>query len=801
MIHKVEKITSVGRFRVFQAAGDIAFHQVTLIYADNGIGKTTLTSILRSLAGDDPSLVIKRLTTNASAPQAVQIIQRDPVAGDTHHTFRPTGWSNVFSNLEIFDVHFVNSNVYSGVTFSNDHGYNLHQFVVGAAGVTLRQQIEKNKADKAAARIEVDRIKNLLYAQVGNGLSATGIGDFLNITATDAIGIDAKITAAQAQLSQAQSAQIIQSLIALTALPALTVPFNLSAIITDLQMTMQHIQDAALNQLFETHCTDLRSNGLAEPERWLRNGYDYVKAKHQSSPDSALPCPFCQQPVGTRLDIVKAYSQKFNDIFNALVARLEGHKTTMQTYNVLASLQPIQHIGNQNATYSGTWAQYIPAATAPGLNFLPTSNAIQALCSAVINLLDQKISNPTAAPNVTEVTQLGNTLSITNASIATYNQGVQAFNQAITAFRSGIVTVAVAQAEVSRLSRIKKRVDPAIVTLCTQLISTDTSLKALEVAYPGLVSAQDTAATTFFSQYGTSVNTYLGNAFKTPFQITNVQNVQPVGRGTQSRFGYEITINGQPITFDTSQPNSTKECLSEGDKSTIAFSFFMAKLANDPHLADKVVVIDDPLSSLDSGRRQRTIGELITLARKVKQLIVLSHDGRFLYDLNRRLLKVVPTRGLQLSFDSATDSSNIVPFNLEKALQNAYFKSLDRMKDFIQSGTDVEKEDARGEIRKAIEAAIIFKFYNHLGGNVQGMFGQLIQRLEVALAAGQLAFRDPNGTQVIADLRELNDMSWDVHHGDSDVLNSVTPAPIALISVTELKAYLQKTLDLVDTRL
>ncbi len=49
MIHKIERITSIGKFRNYQATGDVAFKKLTLLYGDNGGGKTTLTAILRSL--------------------------------------------------------------------------------------------------------------------------------------------------------------------------------------------------------------------------------------------------------------------------------------------------------------------------------------------------------------------------------------------------------------------------------------------------------------------------------------------------------------------------------------------------------------------------------------------------------------------------------------------------------------------------------------------------------------------------------------------------------------------------------
>ncbi len=48
-IHKIERLVSIGKFRNYQAVGDVAFKKLTLFYGDNGGGKTTLTSIIRSL--------------------------------------------------------------------------------------------------------------------------------------------------------------------------------------------------------------------------------------------------------------------------------------------------------------------------------------------------------------------------------------------------------------------------------------------------------------------------------------------------------------------------------------------------------------------------------------------------------------------------------------------------------------------------------------------------------------------------------------------------------------------------------
>src|ERR1041384_6412373 len=105
MIHKIQRLISVGRFRNYTTAGDVSFQKLTLIYAQNGIGKTTLSTVIRSLATSKPELVRNRISTNTTTPVAAQIIQRDSGI-DTSHNLTTTGWSNPFLNIEVFDIHF-----------------------------------------------------------------------------------------------------------------------------------------------------------------------------------------------------------------------------------------------------------------------------------------------------------------------------------------------------------------------------------------------------------------------------------------------------------------------------------------------------------------------------------------------------------------------------------------------------------------------------------------------------------------------------------------------------------------------
>ncbi len=75
MINKVENLVSIGKFRNYQATGQVNFKKLTLIYGDNGGGKTTLTSVFRSLTTNNPEIIRSRISTNQTSPQAAQISQ------------------------------------------------------------------------------------------------------------------------------------------------------------------------------------------------------------------------------------------------------------------------------------------------------------------------------------------------------------------------------------------------------------------------------------------------------------------------------------------------------------------------------------------------------------------------------------------------------------------------------------------------------------------------------------------------------------------------------------------------------
>lgn len=60
MINQLKMIRNIGQYDSMTAGAETRLAQLTLIYAENGRGKTTLSAIARSLSTGDPLPILER---------------------------------------------------------------------------------------------------------------------------------------------------------------------------------------------------------------------------------------------------------------------------------------------------------------------------------------------------------------------------------------------------------------------------------------------------------------------------------------------------------------------------------------------------------------------------------------------------------------------------------------------------------------------------------------------------------------------------------------------------------------------
>lgn len=172
----------------------------------------------------------------------------------------------------------------------------------------------------------------------------------------------------------------------------------------------------------------------------------------------------------------------------------------------------------------------------------------------------------------------------------------------------------------------------------------------------------------------------------------------------------------------TNDKNKLKNCLSDGEKTALAFAYFLSKFENEINtpekVKDSVVVIDDPISSLDDNRLYSTAHLIWRNFEEVKQLIVLSHNFLFLKFFNS--FYCGKANCLFLDGEKITD----LPDEL-KNFETPYFYMLKTIIDFLdQSNQNVNYNEAKrylpNFIRRVLETFLSFKFsrtVNKAGGH------------------------------------------------------------------------------------
>lgn len=90
MLQHIQLLRNIGSFDSITPGAGVPFDQFNLVYAENGRGKTTLATVLRSLGNGDASLILNRHRLGAAhAPYIILPIQ----GGDLAHAFQNGAWS------------------------------------------------------------------------------------------------------------------------------------------------------------------------------------------------------------------------------------------------------------------------------------------------------------------------------------------------------------------------------------------------------------------------------------------------------------------------------------------------------------------------------------------------------------------------------------------------------------------------------------------------------------------------------------------------------------------------------------
>jgi len=611
MIESLLLLRNIGKFESVQAA-NIALKRCTLVYAENGRGKTTLTAVLRSLAtGEAIHITERRRLTAQHAPHVVLSCTDGPNA-----MFQNGAWTRTVPNLVIFDDRFVDDNVHSGLAIDFDHRQNLHELILGEQGVLMNRELQEAVAqittDNTALRLATAAIPDALRLglTVDQFCVLPGVPD-----------VDAAIERAERALRSARQATAIQNGSEFVAIPIPT--FDAAAINAMLARDLAAL-DAQTVERVHDHCLSLGTDG----EEWIAKGMQILS--EGTEPDN---CPFCEQPLlnSPSIDDYRAYfGEEYARLKDEIVHALGDAEAKSSRVTGILFERGLR-AARENQRF---WSDFIEVAPIE-VNEAQITHDWERALNEVLRPLHAKNGAPLDRRELSpEAIAAINAFNVHSTTITQLNERLTALNPAIREVKR---TAAAAnfqqlQAALNSLKSAKERHTAATNQLCETYLHAMRAKTQTEQRRETAKAALQQYRQNVFPQYRTAINNYL-TAFNAGFRIGQVQPRDTSGGPTCV---YDILIDNQPVSV-SGQPGEPcfRSTLSGGDRNTLALAFFFASLDLDAALATKTIVIDDPLSSLDDHRTAATIDHIRGLGLQVEQLIVLSHSKPFLCELHR----------------------------------------------------------------------------------------------------------------------------------------------------------------------
>ena len=296
MITLIQLLRNVGQFDSVSQGSPLPLKKLTLIYAENGRGKTTLAAILRSLGTGDPLPIGERKRLAAiHTPHVILECAGGPPAA----MFQNNAWNRSLTQISVFDDEFVDDNVCSGLEVAPDHRQKLHELILGSQGVSLNRAVQTHIASIEQHNRDLRTKADAIPTALRGTLSVDAFCALQPIT-----NVETQTETAERQLAAAKEQQPIRTtpVFDSISLPKLdSAPLN-----TLLHRDLPSLDANAVNQVQE-HLANIGQSG----EMWVADGCRRLPA------GLAGACPFCAQNLSGSA-LIAHYRAYFSEAYATL---------------------------------------------------------------------------------------------------------------------------------------------------------------------------------------------------------------------------------------------------------------------------------------------------------------------------------------------------------------------------------------------------------------------------------------------------------------------------------------------------
>jgi wobble nucleotide-excising tRNase len=438
-------------------------------------------------------------------------------------------------------------------------------------------------------------------------------------------------------------------------------------------------------------------------ETWLSQGLPHTVNDR---------CPFCATSLGGNR-LIDAYRGYFSEAYAAHETAIAEMGTALNRALSSTVALRIEQAFGYVSTDAEFWNAYCDHGYVPSSAADRISGEVEALLGAAKAMLATKAAAPLepveASTAFIEAQAVWSTTIVElEANVATFaeaNRRIQAVKDA-----NAVADKAGAEAMLAKLQAVKKRHSAPVLGLAANYATLLSDKKELVDAKDAKKAALDTYDKKILGAYETDINRFL-MSFGASFRLAQCSKSY-VGKVPQSTYCLRFDTSDVDVTKTSADDPGFDTTMSAGDKNTFALAFFLSQLRRDSDISRKIVVLDDPFTSLDDFRRAMTAKEIVRTGDtgKAAQVILFSHD-KFFLDAVRGLIHGATCTSLQIS--ASAGGSSIELWDIEREVKEGYLQDHMRLQDFVE-GHSGEARDMRMLMRPLLERYIRYRFPNQI---------------------------------------------------------------------------------------
>jgi wobble nucleotide-excising tRNase len=748
MLLKVENIQEVGRFASLKHKAP-HFGRLSLLFARNGYGKSTICSILRSATDNDPQLIAARRRLGSKSDSLIHTEWKS----DGAVKFAAGKWNSCPGHVLIFDHDYVLKNLHVAESVTRGNKRSLLEVVVGEKGVALAKKINDLDAEQRDLTTKQSNSERVIKAACRG---VTDVEKFASAAIPD--DIDAQIVSAEKGLELAKHAMAVKQ-------KKDPPPIELHGIAHYEEIAgrgLDNVSEQAAS-LVKAHLDHfgLQPNG----ERWLRYGVDHLKDD---------TCPFCTQDV-SGVSLVSTFKGFFSGKYDELIADRDAAIAELGSLYGENGAALTSLLSDHAADFA-FWQAVCDLGKFPSLT-VEERGRVDAGITALIEIFRRKTADPLKSLS------LGFDQDIAEDALTllhTYSTDLAKCVAAIQVARTEVSTADVSKAQeiLDKRKALKLRLSGNVKTEVETWVKQNkrraeiakekaTAQAALKAYVKAEVPARQSKINELLELFGAN------------FHVVDTE-ASFVGREPNTEFS--IAIGNHSVKAGEKRPDepSFKTMLSAGDKFTLALAFFLSQIDAYPDLSDATIVFDDPFSSQDMQRQWETTSQIRALSRRACQVIVLSHDPRFL-----QLIEKDAAQGSFSCYQVNCDDEGkgeIRDWSSAEELKDQYVRQAERIREFAGTGTFLKDSNADSlvkDIRPFLENYVRARCPARYDPHV--MLGTMVEDIE-GVGANDPLFKD------VEKLRALNEYTRPYMHGS-----------LSNPGETELRAQCKKVVSVVGS--